>query len=211
MTITRQEHKRARMLVAEIANKPSVSDITQAAKYRDQVWQKHGISLTKSMDLYRTARDAAKTCAQSVFDVVGSAAEYKFVEPSAGTGVFLEFLPADNTIAFDILPQHPDVQRQEFLTWLPSSASKERHAVIGAPPLGLYSDVSVAFINHALRFADVVGMIVRRHIGERQIQNGRHVNTVSLDRGAVLDMTGSPIKYDMEFRVWARQAKQGSP
>lgn len=207
MTITKQEHKKARMLVAEIAIKPSVADIMQAAKYRDQAWQKHGISLTKSMDLYRTTRDTAMTCVQAVFDVIESAVEYKFVEPSAGTGAFLEFLP-DDTVALDILPQHPDVQRQEFLTWLPSSASKEKHAVIGAPPLGLYSDVSVAFINHALRFADVVGMIVRRHIGERQIQNGRQVKTVSLDRGAVLDMTSSPIKYDMEFRVWERQTKQ---
>ena len=44
--------------------------------------------------------------------------------------------------------------------------------VVGAPPLGVYSDVSVAFVNHTLEFAQVVGMVVRHHIGERQIKQG---------------------------------------
>ena len=206
MTITKQQHKKAHTIVSEIANKPLPSDIIQAAKYRDQVWQKHNINLTKSMDLYSTTPDTAKMCTQTMLDVMyDNPSEYKFVEPSAGTGVFLEFLPS-NTIAFDILPQHLSVQRQEFLTWLPPLET-EKYAVVGAPPLGVYSDVSVAFINHALQFAVVVGMIVRRHIGERQIQSGRKLGSVRLDKGAVTDMTGGSTKYEMEFRVWEKEVE----
>ena len=53
----------------------------------------------------------------------------------------------------------------------------------------MYSpDVAVAFVNHALEFADVVGMIVRRHIGRRQVPRGRLLERMPLERDAITDM-----------------------
>ncbi len=202
MTLGQQHHKRARAMVREIANKPTSSEILHASEYRDESWERAGITnLTRSMDLYATTRDAARTCVKTFRDVVRERGhdECTYVEPSAGTGVFLEFLPED-TIAMDILPRHTRVQRREFLTWTPTDKQR-KYAVVGAPPLGVRSDVSVAFVNHALGFADVVGMVVRRHIGERQVPHGRLLRKEPLEN-AVTDMTSGFVRYDMEFRVW---------
>ena len=126
-------------------------------------------------------------------------ASYQYVEPSAGTGPFLEWLPHD-TISMDILPRHSAVQRAEFLIWAPSHSSRP-YAVVGAPPIGHYSDVSVAFVNRALSFADMVGMIIRHHVGNRQI-NGKHLHTTPLDGMSIKDLTWGPVPYAMEWRVW---------
>lgn len=196
-------HERAKLLASILTDRPDPSIGIEAAKYRDGLWNKAGITLTKSMDLYSTTPDAAKTCVKSLHAVMTKMgkdlASYQYVEPSAGAGSFLKWLP-DDTIAMDILPRHSDVMKCEFLTWEPPESDRPR-VVVGAPPLGNYSDVSVAFVNHSLEFADVVGMVVRRHIGNRQIR-GRHLYTMPLDRDAVRDLTGGPVPYLVEWRVW---------
>ncbi len=195
--ITGHMHHAARSLVHEMANGPSVKEIMDATRYRDKAWKSVDINLTKSMDLYTTTKEAAEKCVQvmqdAMRDVGLSPDAYMYVDPSAGRGSFLEVLPVD-TVAMDILPQHPSVKRQEFLTWVPTD--DKRYAVVGAPPLGVYSDVSVAFVNHALEFAEIVGMIVRAHIGERQIAKGEKARVIRLDEGAIVDMTGGSVKYD---------------
>ncbi|MDE0091486.1 MAG: hypothetical protein OXP12_09120 [Thaumarchaeota archaeon] len=210
-SMTGQHHKRARAMVREISNKPTAREILRASEYRDESWKRAGItSLTRSMDLHTASRDAVRTCVKIFRDVVRERVldECTYVEPSAGTGAFLEFLPAEDTIAMDILPRHPRVQRSEFLTWMPSD-KRQKYAVVGAPPLGVRSDVSVAFVNHALEFAGVVGMIVRRHIGERQVPHGRLLRREPLE-SAVTDMTGGFVRYEMEFRVWGAVARDES-
>ena len=61
------------------------------------------------MDLYTTTSEAAKKYVEAVKDVMRDMkldwGKYTFVEPSAGRGAFLEFLPSE-TVAMDILPQH---------------------------------------------------------------------------------------------------------
>ena len=62
-------------------------------------------------------------------------------------------------------------------------------------------------MNHALEFVEVVGMIVRAHMGERQIQNGARTRVIKLDEGVIVDMTGGSVKYYWEFRVWHKQKR----
>lgn len=198
-------HEQSAKLAMALVDRPSTAAVLEATKYRDAIWDKAGIRLTKSVDAYHTTLDTAKACVDIMYGVIrewgNSPNSYQYVEPSAGSGPFLKHLP-DDTISMDILPRHPAIQRGEFLTWEPPESDKP-YAVVGAPPLGNYSDVSVAFINKSLSFADIVGMIVRRHIGERQV-SGNLLHRSTLERGAVLDMTGCPIPYKMEWRVWCK-------
>lgn len=69
------------------------------------------------------------------------------------------------------------------------------------PAASHYSDVSVSFVNHALEFADYVGMIVRHHVGNRQVR-GRHLYTMPLGRDAIRNLTDRSVPYAMEWRVW---------
>ena len=65
-----------------------------------------------------------------------------------------------------------------------------------------YSDVSVAFVNHSLGFADMVYMAARRHIGNRQIRV-MDMHTTQPVRDAVPDLTGCLTPYKMDWRVWS--------
>lgn len=205
MTVDKHAHKRAVKIAMALTDRPDSREVREATKYRDHAWERAGITLSKSMDLYATAPDAAKACVGTLHDIMREAGRdpesYQYVEPSAGTGPFLKWLPPD-TIAMDILPRHPAVQQGEFLTWEPPHSDRP-YAVVGAPPLGHYSDVTVAFINRALSFADMAGMVVRHHVGNRQVR-GRHLHTTPLDSMSATDLTGGPTPYQMEWRVWAK-------
>lgn len=205
MTIPQDVHERAANLAMALTSKPSSDAVWDAIKYLGDAWAKAGINLTKCVDAYNTTTDVAKTCVGIMHDIMREAGHspesYQYVEPSAGSGPFLKWLPND-TIAMDILPRHTVIRRGEFLTWNPPHSDRP-YAVVGAPPLGKYSDVSVAFINKALSFADMVGMVVQRRIKPSRI-SGRILHTLPLERGAVLDMTGRPIRYKMEWNVWSK-------
>lgn len=205
MTVPKRAHMRAIKIAMALTGRPDPKEILEATKYRNESWERAGITLSKSMDLYATAPDAAKACVGTLHDIMREAGRdpesYRYVEPSAGTGPFLEWLP-DDTMAMDILPRHPAVRRGEFLTWEPPHSDRS-YAVVGAPPLGHYSDVTVAFINRALSFADMVGMVVRHHVGNRQVR-GRHLHTTPLDDMSVKDLVGGHAPYRMEWRVWTK-------
>lgn len=197
-------HERAVKIAMALADRPDSRQIRDATMYRDQIWENAGIHTSRSMDLYSTTPETAKSCVGSIHKVMKDMGKeptsYQYVEPSAGTGPFLEWLP-DDTIAMDILPRHPKVVAGEFLTWTPPESNRP-YVVVGAPPLGHYSDTTVAFINHALSFADMVGMIIRHHVGNRQI-DGMIRATIPLKKDAIRDLTGSRIPYTMEWRVWS--------
>lgn len=84
--------------------------------------------------------------------------EYIFIEPSAGDGSFLNFLPP-NSIGLDIEPRSPKVQKQDYLTWKPDDMSK-KYIVIGNPPFGLRGHLALNFINYSYKFADYVCFIL---------------------------------------------------
>ena len=205
MAVPKHAHELATRIAIALTDRPDPLKILEAAKYRDKMWENAGITVSKSMDLYSTDPNTAKACVKTMRDIMrdtgGDPASYRYVEPSAGTGPFLEWLPA-NTIAMDILPRHPKVVRGEFLTWEPPRIDMP-YVVAGAPPLGNYSDAAVAFVNKALSFSDMVGMIVRHHVGNRQIR-GRHHTTTPLDGGAIKDLAGGNTPYEMEWRVWTK-------
>lgn len=84
---------------------------------------------------------------------------FQFVEPSAGSGVFLGVMPI-GTFACDIAPTDPDIFVADFLTlriW-----SSLPVACIGNPPFGKNSKLAIAFFNRAAEFSDVIAFILPR-------------------------------------------------
>lgn len=191
-------HERTIRIAMVLTYRPDSSQMKKATTYRDQAWKSAGIHTSRSMDSYTTTRETAKECVESIRHTMkgmGKNHSYQYVRPSAGTGSFLEWHPSD-IIAIDILPRHPKVVMGEFLTWGPPK-SERPYCTVGAPPLGHYSNTSVAFVNHALSFAGFVDMIIRRHIGYRHI-NGIIRDTILLGEDAVRDLTGGHTPYKME-------------
>ena len=84
--------------------------------------------------------------------------DYTFIEPSAGDGSFLKILPK-NSIGLDIEPRSDGIQKQDYLTWIPTDLSK-KYIVFGNPPFGLRGHLALNFINHSYTFADYVCFIL---------------------------------------------------
>lgn len=86
-----------------------------------------------------TDENTAKECVDILYNLLDSynlsISDYQFIEPSAGSGVFLRYLPED-TIAMDIENfNNPNIIIQDFFDWEP--VSEKKYIVIGNPPFGL--------------------------------------------------------------------------
>jgi hypothetical protein len=91
------------------------------------------------------------------------------VEPSAGNGSFLFKIPSLKKIGLDISPDHPDIVKQDFFTYIPSE--KNNILVIGNPPFGKISSLAIQFFNHSAKWAKVIAFIVPRTFRRISVQN----------------------------------------
>ena len=115
----------------------------------------------KDKDQFFTPDILAKRYCELVYNFLSDFVnldDYIFVEPSAGAGVFLQYLPS-NTLAFDIEKLHSNVIQQDFLEWNDFDLTK-KYIVIGNPPFGLRGQKALQFINKAFTFADFVCFIL---------------------------------------------------
>ena len=82
-----------------------------------------------------------------------------FIEPSAGEGCFLRFLPPRRRIGLDINPRgNSEIQQADFLKWVPKAGRE--YVFIGNPPFGHRGAMAMGFIRRAFLFADIVAFIL---------------------------------------------------
>ena len=116
----------------------------------------------KTKDQYYTKQIVAQKCFSYLLKRLKNLGidsnEYCFIEPSAGSGSFFDLLP-ENKIGIDIEKQNnKKIIRADYLEWIPSS--KKKYIVIGNPPFGLRGHLALQFINHSVKFADIVAFIL---------------------------------------------------
>jgi len=97
------------------------------------------------------------------------------VEPSAGNGSFLLKIPSKEKIGIDILPEHTDIIKQDFLTYLPPK-EKKNILVIGNPPFGKVSSLAIKFFNHSAKWANMIAFIIPRTFRKISVQNKLNAN-----------------------------------
>ena len=92
-----------------------------------------------TLDKYYTEDALAKYCVEKTYEVLGTDWD-RIIEPSAGAGVYLKYLPT-TTLAYDIAPDADGITvadyRQVELPYM------ERSLVIGNPPFGRANKLSV--------------------------------------------------------------------
>lgn len=106
-------------------------------------------------DKYYTNDDLAKYVIQKTFEVLGDDWN-RIIEPAAGAGSFLNYLPED-TISYDIEPEDPRITQADYReVQLPYM---ERSLVITNPPFGRANKLSVQFMIASLKHSDFVSFI----------------------------------------------------
>jgi hypothetical protein len=97
------------------------------------------------------------------------------IEPSAGNGSFLLKLPLDKRVGLDILPEHPEIIKNNFFDYIPNESCKNI-LVIGNPPFGKVSSLAIKFFNHASKFANFIAFIIPRTFRKISVQNKLNLN-----------------------------------
>lgn len=127
------------------------------------------------LDQFFTTREASRSCVEHLFGLMRDNAiapeRYRFVEPSAGDGSFVDALVSnsidrDSVFALDIAPQRNDIQA---IDWF-DVHSEERDiisgtdcpiVVIGNPPFGQRSTLAKRFIEHAKTLSpDIIAFVL---------------------------------------------------
>lgn len=142
--------------------------------------------------------------------------EYHFIEPAAGTGAFFDLLPTDRRVGIDIAAFRDEYERTDFLSWQPTC--ERRHALIGNPPFGYRAWLALAFMNHAAKFADYVGMILPMAFQSEgkgspklRVRGLRLVHTQYLPQDAFVDAQGRRAKVNALWQVWQRGVNNTRP
>ena len=104
----------------------------------------------RELDKFYTKKEVIKTIVKKIdfdkYDLI--------IEPSAGSGNFLDFLPTDNTIAMDIEPENNKITKCSWFDYKIEKGFK-KVLVIGNPPFGKINDLSKKFLLHAFSFNNV--------------------------------------------------------
>lgn len=124
------------------------------------------------LDKYYTSPQLAKYIVDKTKEIIGEDNITEYIEPSAGAGVFLDYLDKPY-LAYDIEPEDGRVTRQDYLEL--ELDYKKGRCTIGNPPYGCinihghthgrnehldkdkYMDVSVETINYKPIWIDIEG------------------------------------------------------
>lgn len=107
------------------------------------------------LDKYYTEDALAEYCVQKTYEILGSDWD-RIIEPSAGAGAYLKFLPED-TLAYDIAPEAEGIVAVDYReVQLPYM---ERSLVIGNPPFGRANKLSVQFVKCSMAHSPYVSLI----------------------------------------------------
>lgn len=152
-------------------------------------------------DQFYTRKEVASLCVDILRNHVPP--NLRWIEPSAGRGVFLDLVPY--ATGYDIDPKHPAIQKADFLeTDLPQGC-----VVFGNPPFGRQSSLAKQFIRHASEKADWIGFILPRSFVKPSMQSAfpmcfHVVETVELPTNSFL-VNDLPYDVPCIFQVWTRK------
>ena len=167
---------------------------------------------SKEKDQFFTPKETAQKCFEIFENTVNGYGEkstdFKYIEPSAGDGIFLQVLPND-TIALDIEPRHQSVIQADYLNWYPNE--KHIFVIFGNPPFGLRGHTALNFINHSQKFADYVCFILPqlfesdgKGVPRKRVQGFNLIHSTKLSSN-FYEPSGNSIKINTIFQIWSKK------
>lgn len=120
-----------------------------------------------NLDKFFTNVEIAEKCCELVKKTINIDYKKDFViEPSAGSGSFIKPIKdiCKNHLFIDIQPEHPDVNKQDYLKMNPkffrTLKKLDKIHVIGNPPFGFKGSNAIKFIRHSCEFCDTFSFIL---------------------------------------------------
>lgn len=108
-------------------------------------------------DKYYTSPELARYCVNKVKEIIGADNITEYIEPSAGKGVFLDYLDKPY-IAFDVATEDDRIVKAD---WLEEELEyKEGRCIIGNPPFGEKNLSAMKFYRKSIEIADYIAFIL---------------------------------------------------
>lgn len=107
-------------------------------------------------DKYYTSPDLAKYCVDKTKEIIGADNITEYIEPSAGAGVFLDYLDKPY-LAYDIEPEDDRIIKADWLSV--NLEYKKGRCIIGNPPFGKGNYLSVNFYQKSIDLCDYISFI----------------------------------------------------
>lgn len=162
------------------------------------------MSTSKQLDKFYTSLTASETFINFVNKHVNLNEFDNIIEPSAGCGNLLKFLPP-RTIGVDLLPEAEGIIQHDFLTW---KFPVGKNVVVGNPPFGKSSKLAIEFFKHASNNCDVIAFIIPVTWEKYTIHKhlpmgwGLVVNERLPEKSFELD--GSPYNVRCTMQIWTK-------
>ena len=134
--------------------------------------QRKGLT-RNTIDKYYTSSEIVTHCIQEIENHLDiNKSQDLCIEPSAGNGAFITSLKDafENTRFFDIEPEHPDVEKQDYLELALDISDFRKVHVIGNPPFGRQSSMIKKFIDKTCEYADSASFILPRSFKKVSMQ-----------------------------------------
>lgn len=108
-------------------------------------------------DKYYTPSDLAEYCVNKTKEIIGEENITEWLEPSAGSGAFLNYLPEDS-LAYDLYPEDSRIIEKDYLKL--RLKYKRGRCIIGNPPFGRGNTLAVKFYKKSIRLGDYIAFIL---------------------------------------------------
>ncbi len=127
------------------------------------------------IDKYYTNSKIAKLCYQLVKKHLKIKKSDTVIEPAAGKGAFIPYIKkfSRHYRFFDIKPEHPEIEKQNFLKYKGSSGDSSDSGlhIFGNPPFGRKSSTAIKFIKHCAALnANSISFILPRSFKKASFQ-----------------------------------------
>jgi hypothetical protein len=124
-----------------------------------------------TIDKYYTKDEMVDLCMNQFEAHVSINNNDVFIEPSAGNGAFINRIKQLGECHFyDLEPEHPSISRQDYLLLDTSSFINKTVHVIGNPPFGRQSSLSIQFIKKSCSFASSVSFILPKSFKKESLK-----------------------------------------
>ncbi len=159
------------------------------------------------LDKFYTQNHVSKLCFDFLQDQLSIDENAIYLEPSAGAGSFLNYLP--HYIALDIMPEDDRITQQDYLLY---TTDKTDFITIGNPPFGNRSKLAIDFFNKASTMSDVIAFIVPVSFMKWSVQ--KNLNTqFALHSYMYLEpesfsSNGEPYSVRTVFQIWVKKGSK---
>lgn len=170
---------------------------------------------SKNLDQFYTNPIISDELVKKTIELLPSIKNYSFLEPSAGTGNFIESLinngiDKNNIFAFDLDPKPKTdikniIKKKDYLKII---IEKKNLVAIGNPPFGKRGELALRFLNKSLTEANVVAMILPNIFNRYSIQSKINLNAKLIysfqlkEKSFILDDKSYGVK--CVFQIWTK-------